>query len=440
VIVAKGPGIRPGARLRGASILDVAPTILARLGIPAGEDMGGRVLHELWASPPTAALERIPTHDRPGWREETFVSEAAEAGAAAQALASRLRALGYLGPGQGAAEGPAQVAIEQANLAGYHLQRGELEPALAAAKRSAAEDPGNYEAFRHLAALYRRIGDRRAALAAIDTAIAIREGAVEPRLYRVELLRESGAPEEAKRAAASLVERHPRDPRAHNLLGRLHAEAGEVEPAIRSYRSSLALDPDQEAASVELLSLLIAQGDAGEIDRFLAERESAGPGGLDRWLALAKAYLRRRDLESALRFAELSLRDRPGAKEGYLCRGIVLGERREYARSVADFDRALALDPDYVEAHFNAGVTHLKAGDPARAVASLEAAAALLPSSDPILANLGKAYALAGDAERARRALAEALRINPASEMARAYQAQVAAGEGSRVPERGDAP
>ncbi len=443
VIIAKGPGIRSGQRLRGASIFDVVPTILAQLGIPPGEDMGGRVLRELWASPATLPVARVPTHDRPGWREETFTAAGetgVEVGAMA-ALSSRLRALGYLGPAEEPAEGRRQAATEYANLAGYYMQQGDLEPAVEAAKRSLQEDRRNYTAWRHLATLYRRIGDPTSAIDAIETAIAIREDAVEPRLFQVELLREAGALEEATRAAESLAKRHSGDVRAHNLLGRLRSETGAVERAIRSYRTSLALDPDQETVSVDLLSLLLQRGSAAEeIDRWLAERGPAGSGGIDRWLALGKAYLRHRDLENALRYVELSLGDRPDAKEAYLYRGIILGERREYERSVVDFDRALGLDPDYVEAHFNAGVTHLKAGDLPRAIASLEAAAALLPSSDSILANLGKAYAMDRDYERARQVLGEALRINPESEMARIYWAQVAPDQGSRIPERGEDP
>ena len=42
-----GPGVAPGRVLEGASILDIAPTILARFGITAPDYMDGRVLNEL---------------------------------------------------------------------------------------------------------------------------------------------------------------------------------------------------------------------------------------------------------------------------------------------------------------------------------------------------------------------------------------------------------
>jgi predicted AlkP superfamily phosphohydrolase/phosphomutase len=45
--LAVGPGIRPGATLQGASVLDVAPTILYLMGMPVARDMDGRVLTEM---------------------------------------------------------------------------------------------------------------------------------------------------------------------------------------------------------------------------------------------------------------------------------------------------------------------------------------------------------------------------------------------------------
>jgi predicted AlkP superfamily phosphohydrolase/phosphomutase len=47
LLLAYGEGIRPGATLAGASVLDVAPTLLYLLGLPVARDMEGRVLTEM---------------------------------------------------------------------------------------------------------------------------------------------------------------------------------------------------------------------------------------------------------------------------------------------------------------------------------------------------------------------------------------------------------
>ena len=46
-LLAVGDGIRPGATLERASVLDVAPTILYLMGLPVARDMEGRVLTEI---------------------------------------------------------------------------------------------------------------------------------------------------------------------------------------------------------------------------------------------------------------------------------------------------------------------------------------------------------------------------------------------------------
>jgi len=47
LFLAVGGGIRPGSAPRGASVLDVTPTLLYLMGLPVGRDMEGRVLTEI---------------------------------------------------------------------------------------------------------------------------------------------------------------------------------------------------------------------------------------------------------------------------------------------------------------------------------------------------------------------------------------------------------
>ncbi len=87
ILIAAGPGIRAQAPLNGARIIDLAPTLLHLLGVPAPEDMDGRVLAELVTEAPIS--EAAPT------------TAAAPMGAALtpeeqDVVAAQLRGLGYL--------------------------------------------------------------------------------------------------------------------------------------------------------------------------------------------------------------------------------------------------------------------------------------------------------------------------------------------------------
>ena len=65
VLLAVGDGIRAGAVLQQASVLDVAPTILYLMGLPVARDMEGRVLTEMLEEDFTRAhhLGFLPSYD-----------------------------------------------------------------------------------------------------------------------------------------------------------------------------------------------------------------------------------------------------------------------------------------------------------------------------------------------------------------------------------------
>jgi hypothetical protein len=107
LFAAAGPAIRQGAVPREPRIFDIAPTILAILGLPLARDFDGRVLSEILtedvlasAPPPIESWDRL-------WRRTE--PEAPLAGETDAAFLEQLRVLGYLGgaSGPGSPLGPA---------------------------------------------------------------------------------------------------------------------------------------------------------------------------------------------------------------------------------------------------------------------------------------------------------------------------------------------
>src|SRR5262249_53226948 len=89
ILVAAGPGIRPGV-IEGARLQDIAPTVLALLGLPVARELPGRVLRELVAAPLDVAF--VPTY-RDLQRDPSSSPAARDLDSAVH---ERLRALGYL--------------------------------------------------------------------------------------------------------------------------------------------------------------------------------------------------------------------------------------------------------------------------------------------------------------------------------------------------------
>jgi predicted AlkP superfamily phosphohydrolase/phosphomutase len=85
--IARGPGVAHG-EIKGARIIDLAPTILHLMHVPVPDDMDGRVLTEaLVMHKPIETQAAVPSSQA---QEDLTAEEAAE-------VEERLRALGYLG-------------------------------------------------------------------------------------------------------------------------------------------------------------------------------------------------------------------------------------------------------------------------------------------------------------------------------------------------------
>jgi hypothetical protein len=91
VLAVLGPGVRRGTRVEGASLLDVAPTLLHAFGLPVADDMPGRPLRELFERP--GELTRVATYERGDARRRVG---SPQPGRADEEIKERLRALGYL--------------------------------------------------------------------------------------------------------------------------------------------------------------------------------------------------------------------------------------------------------------------------------------------------------------------------------------------------------
>jgi predicted AlkP superfamily phosphohydrolase/phosphomutase len=92
ILIAAGPGVRAGVELQPAGLLDVAPTLLALLGVPVPEDFEGRAIramlvHPEPAGPRVASYETLIPRTAPPPPGAAPIDEAARA---------KLRALGYV--------------------------------------------------------------------------------------------------------------------------------------------------------------------------------------------------------------------------------------------------------------------------------------------------------------------------------------------------------
>ena len=89
IFVCSGPGIKQNGQIDDISVLDIAPTILAALGYPYADDMDGRIVSELFDTPPQ--VETIPTYDKDIKRDRTIIETGMD-----KEVRDKLKALGYV--------------------------------------------------------------------------------------------------------------------------------------------------------------------------------------------------------------------------------------------------------------------------------------------------------------------------------------------------------
>jgi tetratricopeptide (TPR) repeat protein len=70
----------------------------------------------------------------------------------------------------------------------------------------------------------------------------------------------------------------------------------------------------------------------------------------------------------------------PASVVAYFNRALVWCERGEWARAVADYDRAIALDPRHADAHCNRGLARLRQSRPEEARQDFDRCLALDPN------------------------------------------------------------
>ncbi|MGH9368559.1 MAG: tetratricopeptide repeat protein [Thermoanaerobaculia bacterium] len=269
---------------------------------------------------------------------------AASRGKASSEEVARLRSLGYLSGGgvlkekYTAADDPKSlVGVDRKLHATVDLyQRGRLPEAIGVARQIVREQPSMPIGYENLGFLLRQAGESAAALEVYRKAHAA--GLAEEELTRNYglALCEAGRAPEAVKLLSALAQSS--DPETVNALGIALSDSGREREAEQVFRRSLALDPQNVEAYVDL-GIVRLRGDDPRGARDLFRQALAIDGEVPRaWNGLGVALTK-------------------------------LGEERE---AIDAWSKAVALDPKLYDALFNLGLVAGKNGMRSEARAALE--------------------------------------------------------------------
>jgi Flp pilus assembly protein TadD len=415
-LIVSGPGVPAGERREPVSVVDIAPTVLNRLGVPvpgsmAGVDLlgPGKPERDIYAEteyPLTAGWSalaaltdgRVKLIDAPDPELYDLDTDAAEARntaglreSAVNAMRSRLEQLRTAGPQAEAHQGIAPEVAERLRALGYVA--GAPSPATGGRGANPASAIASWVRFEDALGML-ATGDSRKALPVLTELATAHPDARVFRATQARALAEAGRPADALSRYRQLVARWPDDATLYHDLATTASAAGKADEARRAEQAALAIDPSYAAAWDGLGLLEASAGRAPEAKTAFQKAVEHDPTNAQFWTNLGNAAR---------------------------ARGDTAGADRAYRQ-------ALSLDPALPDAANGLAVLFVEAGRPALAVPLLEDVTRRHPDFYEAWLNLGIACQQAGRIAEARAAYARVLAAPPRFARERSAAAQLARG------------
>ena len=147
-----------------------------------------------------------------------------------------------------------------------------------------------------------------------------------------------------------------------------------------------------------VMLIMVAIGSSGQTERVMAiesqpkqiqtalpSKTATEPKSARDYFTRGMLRYRQQDRQNALADLDRAIKLQPNFVDAYNNRGIIKGAMGDTTGAIADYTRAIAIEPKYFEAYANRGFARLSSGDKTGAAADLQIANQLKPN-DPQLA------------------------------------------------------
>ena len=259
IFCARGAGLKPDERIYGASLLDIAPTVLTLFGLPVGQDMEGRVLVEAFERPPP--LEFIPSWEEVPGDSGMHTGETELEPEESAALLEQFIALGYIDrPDQNRERAAMACRLEQNwNLARVYLETFRFAEALELLEQIHSEASDRSDIAFLLARCQARLGLLDEAEQTVAPMLEELGDAPFALLIRGNIEFDRGHYRESLRLLLEAEKADPRLPDLHVAIGNTHLRTIRYADAERAFERALEIDPHSASARLGLSLALLRQ-------------------------------------------------------------------------------------------------------------------------------------------------------------------------------------
>ena len=318
IFVLHGPGIRADERTEGATLLDIAPTVLTLLGLPIGDDMEGKVLVNAFIEQPE--ITRIPSWEAVAGNDGRLpITEGEQDPAAAQAVLQQFIALGYI-------EAPGDDAVRAVAIA-----EAEADFNRAAAYSEAGRGGEAKEILEALTARYPE----------------------EPRYWRVfaQSCLIAQMPAAAKPALTALERLEPGKPPTLVLRGMLAWASGDMAACATAFEKAESIAPDDPITLTYLGRLYLRQRHWKNAERMFKRVLDLDPDSAEAHYGLSVALPRQNFVEQGIDHALLAVGLRHEFPEAHFQLGAILSRSGWFERAAQAFEISLRMRPGFLLAH-----------------------------------------------------------------------------------------
>ena len=216
----------------------------------------------------------------------------------------------------------------------------------------------------------------------------------------------------AEAAYKAVLAHDPNDRDIHNRLGGVYAAEGRTDDAIAQFKLSL---PSQEG----MINLVEAYKEQGRLKELEAQDEldmdrAPSDDPITRF-ELATVLDAEKRYPEAISLYQQALAIKPDFMEAHNGLGIVFGEVGRYGDAIAEYKLAIASQPKCFQCWNNWGVELINSGDPAGAIDKLERSLAINKQFGTAYMNLGTAYDQLGDFQKAIELYQQSITFDPRS-------------------------
>ena len=437
ILVMSGPGIRQGASIDVASVMDITPTILSVMGLPVAGDMEGKVIADAFVMP--SPPERIATYENGAAEGGGAPSDTVPiASSVDDEMVARLKALGYV-------SGEGSNAMNNAGVT--LLEAGKYEEAARAFEEAVKHQPRFLAAMINIGRVRMLMKDYDGALRALDEVLAADDNRVEAYNLIGNIHMTRGKLDLAEQALRKGLRISPDDTDLRNSLGLLQDQRGNTDEAIGEFQTVIEVDPDYAEAYNNIGLIHRRRGASHEALAMFEKAIAADPAFPGSYNNLGLVYQdlgRLTDAEAILErgmvvapenavianslgtivlalnrpdragelFAKAVALD-PSYASAHNNLGAIAGMKGDAQRAYDGYRKAVELDPGYIDARFNLATVHIQRSEPKLAMKQLEAILKIDPNHVNAMLQEGFLMTRAGDLEAALARATRAASVAP---------------------------